>query len=296
VYGFVDRQNLDGLFRTFDFASPDATSSRRHVTTVPQQALFLMNNPFVIEQARHLAGRLESATADPEARVRQLYHLLFGRAPTPRELALGVDFTHAQAEAGSAPRAVWLYGFGAYDESSRHVSRFEPFPHWTGSAWQPGPMIPDPKGDYLFLNDAGGHVGRDAEHAAIRRWVAPRDAVITIDATLHHDKPKGDGVRARIVSGRTGELGVWVARNTKVPTRVEGLEVKQGETIDFVVDCREDADSDSFRWSPTIHANGPAPAEWNARADFQGPPPPALSPWEEYAQVLLLTNEFAFVD
>src|SRR5262249_27102864 len=39
VYGFIDRQNLDGLYRTFDFAVPDATSPRRFVTTVPQQAL-----------------------------------------------------------------------------------------------------------------------------------------------------------------------------------------------------------------------------------------------------------------
>jgi hypothetical protein len=102
VYGFIDRQNLDGLFRTFDFASPDSTSPRRYVTTVPQQALFLMNNPFMIAQARALAGRMEPA-ADAEARVRQLYALLFGRAPAARELALGVAF--ARRQAGSASEA-----------------------------------------------------------------------------------------------------------------------------------------------------------------------------------------------
>jgi hypothetical protein len=101
VYGYIDRQNLDGLFRTFDFATPDATSPRRYVTTVPQQALYLMNSPFVIEQARALAGRLASASDDPEARIRQLYLLLFGRAPAARELALGVAFTRRQADPGS---------------------------------------------------------------------------------------------------------------------------------------------------------------------------------------------------
>ena len=50
VYGFIDRQNLPGIFRTFDFASPDATSPQRFVTTVPQQALFMMNSPFVCER------------------------------------------------------------------------------------------------------------------------------------------------------------------------------------------------------------------------------------------------------
>ena len=56
IYGFIDRQNLDGLYRAFDFAVPDATSPRRFVTTVPQQALFLMNSPFLHEQARRLAA------------------------------------------------------------------------------------------------------------------------------------------------------------------------------------------------------------------------------------------------
>ncbi len=46
VYGFIDRQNLPGLFRTFDLASPDVSTPQRYTTTVPQQALFLLNSPF----------------------------------------------------------------------------------------------------------------------------------------------------------------------------------------------------------------------------------------------------------
>ena len=64
VYGFIDRQNLDGLYRTFDFAVPDATSPRRFVTTVPQQALFLMNSPFLHEQARRLAASIAPAARE----------------------------------------------------------------------------------------------------------------------------------------------------------------------------------------------------------------------------------------
>ncbi len=51
LYGFIDRQNLPGLFRAFDFPNPDATSPQHYLTTVPQQALFLLNSPFVLEQA-----------------------------------------------------------------------------------------------------------------------------------------------------------------------------------------------------------------------------------------------------
>ena len=57
VYGMVDRQSLPGVFRAFDFASPDQSAERRPRTTVPQQALFSMNAPFVIEQAKALAAR-----------------------------------------------------------------------------------------------------------------------------------------------------------------------------------------------------------------------------------------------
>src|SRR5438445_628235 len=57
LYGFVDRLQVPGLYRSFDFPSADATSPRRDTTTTPQQALFLMNGPFALECARGLARR-----------------------------------------------------------------------------------------------------------------------------------------------------------------------------------------------------------------------------------------------
>jgi hypothetical protein len=93
VYGFIDRQNLPGLFRTFDLASPDTSTPQRHVTTVPQQALFLMNAPFVVEQARHLAARPDVlARQEPAARIHYLHRLLYGRPADPDELELGRQF------------------------------------------------------------------------------------------------------------------------------------------------------------------------------------------------------------
>src|SRR5262249_41224351 len=80
VYLFIDRQNLPGTFRNFDFASPDTHSPQRYSTTVPQQALFLMNSPFIIEQVGALAKRLElDGDKDLEARIRKLYRALYGR-------------------------------------------------------------------------------------------------------------------------------------------------------------------------------------------------------------------------
>ncbi|MDZ4686282.1 MAG: PSD1 and planctomycete cytochrome C domain-containing protein [Planctomycetaceae bacterium] len=93
VYGFVDRQNLPGEFRTFDFAPPDASSPQRHQTTVPQQALYFLNSPFLKEQARRLARRSDLPARDAAAaRIAALHQLLYGREAEPDEIAAGVRY------------------------------------------------------------------------------------------------------------------------------------------------------------------------------------------------------------
>src|SRR4029079_1965873 len=87
VYGFIDRQDLPNLYRVFDLASPDSSSPRRPRTTVPQQALFLMNSPFVVEQAKGLAARSEIIAAkENDERIAALYRLLFDRRPDEEEI------------------------------------------------------------------------------------------------------------------------------------------------------------------------------------------------------------------
>jgi mono/diheme cytochrome c family protein len=95
VYGFIDRQNLPGVFRTFDFASPDATTPQRFTTTVPQQALFLMNSPFVIEQARLFAAWPELTGLTEEQRIDRMIRLAYGRAADAEEIELGKRFLAA---------------------------------------------------------------------------------------------------------------------------------------------------------------------------------------------------------
>ncbi|HLK55474.1 MAG TPA: DUF1553 domain-containing protein [Chthonomonadaceae bacterium] len=115
VYGFIDRQNLQGMYRTFDLASPDTSSAQRFRTTVPQQSLFMMNSPFVVEQARALAKRPEIASqTDETARIRALYRLLFDRTPEPDEITFarhflrGVEEVHpANAQATSKLLTPW---------------------------------------------------------------------------------------------------------------------------------------------------------------------------------------------
>src|SRR6185295_6782289 len=218
VYLFIDRQNLPGTFRNFDFASPDTHSPQRYTTTVPQQALFLMNSPFVIEQVGALMKRPEiDGEREMEGRIRKLYKLIFGRLPAADELEIGRRFLEIELKksgpvaGGPSP---WQYGVGRYDETAKKVADFKPLPHFTGMAWQGGAKLPDPKLGWVLMTAEGGHPASASIGGAIRRWTAPCDGAIAVNGMLGHRQKDGDGVRARIVSSQAGELASWTAHNT----------------------------------------------------------------------------------
>ena len=104
VYASIDRQNLPATFRSFDFASPDQHTPQRFQTTVPQQSLFMMNSPFVAEQAKAVVARPEVLWSMTTAeRIKRIYHAILSRDPTPDEGKLAVEFlTLAQETKPSA--------------------------------------------------------------------------------------------------------------------------------------------------------------------------------------------------
>ena len=98
VYGVIDRNDLLALFRTFDFANPDITTAQRDATTVPQQSLFFLNSPFVMEQACKLVNRPALQRLDDETkRIRHLYQLVYQRDPRADEIQLGLRFLQRRA-------------------------------------------------------------------------------------------------------------------------------------------------------------------------------------------------------
>ncbi|MGL6096878.1 MAG: DUF1553 domain-containing protein, partial [Fimbriiglobus sp.] len=108
VYAKIDRQNLPGTLRAFDFAPPDQHTPSRFLTTVPQQALFLMNSPFVAEAAKAAATRPEvTAATAPAEKARQLYRAVLGRNPTSAEVALATDFAAAVPPPAAGQLGAW---------------------------------------------------------------------------------------------------------------------------------------------------------------------------------------------
>jgi Protein of unknown function (DUF1553)/Protein of unknown function (DUF1549)/Planctomycete cytochrome C len=298
IYALIERGRLPGELNTFDFANPESHVPTRYLTSAPQQALYLMNSPFIAEQVRHLMARADiQSVKQGHARVKALYRLVLGREPNLEEAQAALDYIAAEPETAQTDSnsATWQYGMGSYDEVTGKVS-FEPFRYFTEQRWQPMSMIPQPVVGSASLSSRGGAPGEDPKHAVIRRWVAPFSGTVSITGELGHKIPQrefGDGVRARIVHSREGRVALQVAKNRNTQISVAGVKVERGDTIDFIVDCLGDAESDDFTWAPVVTAGKQT---WDASRDFGGPAPIALNAWEKFAQVLLQTNEFAFVD
>ncbi len=311
VYLFVDRQNLPGLFRDFDFANPDTHSPKRFQTSVPQQALFLLNSPFLIEQARAVMARPEIAHQhDPERRAQMLHRILYGRVATASELDLARRFLASEegrqaTDPMAEVRPAWQYGYGRVDTGTRKVAAFTALPHFSGTTWQGGMKLPDTRLGWALLSASGGHPGNDSDHAVIRRWVAPRDGEVAVAGQLTHANDQGDGILAQVVSSRAGTLASFTVHNNEAETKISRVKVKQGEVIDFVVTCRANEQYDGFVWAPSVTmktasatTGGEMTLEWSATGEFNGPTGKRrpMGAWEKYAQVLLLANEFMFVD
>ncbi|MFL6463742.1 MAG: DUF1553 domain-containing protein [Bryobacteraceae bacterium] len=91
VYCKISRFRMNNFLQVFDFPNPSFTAEQRFSTIVPLQRLYFMNSNFVYKQAEQVARRVY-ATGDDNTRIREAYRILYGRAPTPKEAELGLNF------------------------------------------------------------------------------------------------------------------------------------------------------------------------------------------------------------
>lgn len=82
-------EGLNGLMEVFDFANPSFTAGSRNTSTLPTQALYLMNSPFVMEQSKAAAQSLiESEQPGLGHRITTMFESTIGRPPSSDELQL----------------------------------------------------------------------------------------------------------------------------------------------------------------------------------------------------------------
>ena len=120
IYGLVDRANIPDTLINFDFATPDMVTGIRHQTTVPQQALYLMNSPIIIELARRLVAMPSfAATLDDADRLKFLYERIYQRPPSSEEAALGLEFVNQTQMSGDVPAPLAGADFGKREKGGK---------------------------------------------------------------------------------------------------------------------------------------------------------------------------------
>jgi hypothetical protein len=93
IYKKLDRNKIPEMFDVFDFPNPNLVSGVRNASTVPTQALFLLNNAFVINEAKAAAERmLTNKNLDFEERLTLAYKTTLGRIPRKNEKSLAIKY------------------------------------------------------------------------------------------------------------------------------------------------------------------------------------------------------------
>jgi hypothetical protein len=104
IYLIIRRNFLNPMLMAFDMPPPLNTAGRRSVSNVPAQALILMNDPFVADQAHVWARRVIAANeSDTASRIRRMYLEAFGRPPTDADLQTARSFVDRQADVLGVP-------------------------------------------------------------------------------------------------------------------------------------------------------------------------------------------------
>lgn len=315
LYHLVDRYDQATVPAMFDFANPDSHSPQRFVTTVPQQALFLMNSPFMQKQASALSSKLpvEGSTADSQT-ITALYHRVLLRDPQPDEVDLAQRFlAEAGTLQGSEPFR-WTYGTHRLSRDATGkvtLSDWKPFDVFKDRnkrlTYSPAEELPNAQWGHAMLHEKGGHAAKD-DLVVTRRWTAPFDATVRILGDVSRDTDRGNGVRALIISSRTGLVKEALAtpQQKRASMAMDKIEVRKGDVLDFAISSENgNTDSDSFEWVPEIHREQPGGKTemlTHARLDFCGKDAWPLnrqrtqSPLTQLAQALMMSNEFMFVD
>ena len=101
IYISVRRNFLSPFMLTFDSPVPFSSMGRRNVSNVPAQSLILMNDPFVVEQAKLWADRALKHASNVESKIDWMYQSAFARYPTEMEKQVAMEFLGSSSTASS---------------------------------------------------------------------------------------------------------------------------------------------------------------------------------------------------
>jgi mono/diheme cytochrome c family protein len=107
IYMMIQRNRRDPYLSLFDAADPNQSVAERLPTTTPSQALFLMNSPFVHEQAAKFARKIHAFPGDTRTKLKWAFLTAHGRVPEEHLVDNGIEFLSAyQTRSPDPPNGV----------------------------------------------------------------------------------------------------------------------------------------------------------------------------------------------
>ena len=294
------------MLQLFDQPDIETNCTRRSQSTVPLQALSLMNSDLVTNAATAFAAR--ALRESPEDPVGFAFQAAYCRLPTDQERQLLKEFTDRQAmihRETSGAKKVWAYGYGVIDSKDPRKVAYTPFPHYEKEQWQLGAGYPFKGSFWAGINATSGHPG--VGKPVILKWTSPIAGKITINGMVHHPSPAGNGVRLTVTSNQQGQAGQWTVAHKKQEINLPTRQVQKGEEIFFVLDMNGQLTSDNFNWSfmiKHVDEEGQLVRSWDSISGFHGPLDATDLESDndrrlamvDLCHVLLSSNEFAYVD
>lgn len=293
VYGYLDREKIPGALKNFDFPSPQVTCEARINTVVPQQGLFMMNSKMVTDCSKVISSSLKDKNGDEE-KIKALFRKTLSRLPSDEELKKALNFVTNQGKKFGYKSPKIEYGIAQFENNQ--LTKFQKFDFYKAEVWRFKGKFPHEKYEYASLRKDGGHPG--GNFPVVTRMTVFLGGVVKFNGELHHPDKNGNGVMAYFYRNGS-EIGKWHSKHNRKLTELT-LEVKAGDIIDLAVGPNGDHGFDTYHWRKKIILNqGGSDYEIDFNNSFgnkQGAESNNFSVWDALAQVMLMSNEFLYVD
>ena len=294
VYGFLDREKIAGALKNFDFPSPQVTCEARIKTVVPQQGLFMMNSQMVTDCSKTIAAKLGDSKSEVD-KVNLLFKKTLSRLPSELELKKTLSFIEKNKKLFNYSKPKIEYGIAKIENGQ--LGQFQKFDNYKDKSWKFKGKYPHPKYEYATLNTNGGHPG--GNFPVVRRMSIFEDGEMVLEGSLKHPKEQGDGVKATLfVNGK--QLQSWHSHNNSVNTNSNSFHVNSGDVIEFAVEPGKNHSFDSYTWDKKLKLTVAGKSKdldlQDSYSGKQGATSATYSVWDALAQVMLMSNEFLYVD
>lgn len=304
VYGFIDRYHLATTFVSFDVPHPDHHAPKRDETTVPQQALFLLNSPLLIRRAESLANDPElQKLMDERSRIVWIYGKIHQRDPTAAETAEALEWLSETNPADYAPRLGGSWEVRYARDVNGVLSEETIFPLFQGNSWRTGPDLASSPIRWIHASPDGGHPADG--YSLILRWKSVGSGEVKMVGDIKRTQKGGSALEWKISSGGNALTTHALSPDQASTISGEWIKVSAGSTLDFVLRAPENVNNASVGWNLSIlgrETPDAPPVDLGSFKDhFPKPNDPAPvakagSPWADLIQMLWASNEFNFIN